>query len=87
MMQGYELMQSLGDTDLSQLLVEIRCVDQRPFPHFLIKHVFIPGDEVGAEELLHLHGDVHGYWDDVIEEDHEGQEVSEGPEELRTWAS
>ncbi|EDL22104.1 mCG1051023 [Mus musculus] len=42
------------------------------------------GDEVGAEELLHLHGDVHGYGDDVIEEDHEGQEVGEGPEELIT---
>lgn len=80
-------MHSLGDTDLSQLLIQIRRVDQRPLPHFLIKHVFVPGDEVGAEELLHLHGDVHGDRDDVIEEDHEGQEVSEGPEELRTLAT
>lgn len=68
---------------LSQLLVQVRRVDHGPLAQLLVEHLVVPHDEVGAQELLHLHRDVHGDGDDVVEKDHEGQEVRERPNHLR----
>ena len=68
---------------LSQLLVQVWRVDHRSLPQLLIKHLVVPHDEIGTQELLHLHGDVHGDGDNVVEENHESQEVCECPDHLR----
>lgn len=68
---------------LSQFFIEVRCVNLSPLSQLLVKHVIIPHDEVGPQELLHLHGNVHGDWDDVVKQHHEGQEVCERPDHLR----
>lgn len=62
--------------DLSQLLVEVGGVDQSPFLDLGVEEVLVPGDEEGAQELLHLHRHVHGHGDDEVEQHHERQEVS-----------
>lgn len=67
---------------LPQLFVQVWGVHLSAFSKLFIEHLLIPGDEVGAKELLHLHCHVHGYWDDVIKQDHEGQEVGEGSDHL-----
>lgn len=68
--------------DLPQLLVQVRGVHQCSLLDFLIVHLLVPGDEEGAQELLHLHCNVHGDRDNEIEEDHERQEVREHPQDL-----
>jgi len=69
--------------DLSELLVEIRRVDQRPLLDFRVKEIFVPRDEKGSQKFLHLHSDIHGHWNDEVEEHHEGQEVCEPPRRRR----
>lgn len=77
------LLSSLLLAHLAQLLVQIRSVDHSPLAQLLVHHLVIPHDEVGAQELLHLHRDIHGDGNDIVEEDHEGQEVREGSDHLR----
>lgn len=64
-------------SDLSQLFIEVRGVDQCPFLNFTVKEIFIPGYEKRSQKLLHFNGHIHGHWNDEVEEHHEGQEVGE----------
>lgn len=69
--------------DLPKLFVQIRGIHQCPLFYFLVVHLLVPRDEEGAQELLHLYRNVHGDWDNEIEEDHKWQEVREHPQDLR----
>ena len=72
---------------LSQLLVEVRGVDLGLLVALLVVQVQVPADEEGAQELLHLHGDVQRDGDDVVVEDQEGQEVRDELEDLEKGIS
>lgn len=78
-------MQTLSQkcSDLPKLLIQVRGVHQCSLLDFFIIHLLVPGDEEGAQELLHLYCDVHGDRDNEVEEDHEGQEVCEHPQHLQ----
>lgn len=65
---------------LPQFLIQVRCVDHSSLPQLLIKHFIVPHNKVGAQELLHLHSDIHGHGNDVVEKNHEGQKVCERPD-------
>lgn len=52
---------------LTQLLIKVRGIDLSSFSQLFIEHLLIPRDEIGAQEFLHLHRDVHGHGNDVIE--------------------
>jgi len=67
---------------LSQLLIQVWGVDHSSLPELIIKHLIVPHDEVRAQKLLHLHRDVHWDGNDVVEKNHEGQEVCECPDQL-----
>lgn len=60
---------------LPELLIEVRGINQCPLLNLWVKEILIPGDKEGAQELLHLHSDIHRYRDDEVEEHHEGEEV------------
>lgn len=68
---------------LPELFIQVRGVHQCPLLYFFIIHLLVPGDEEGAQELLHLYCNVHGDRDNKIEEDHKGQEVCEHPQDLQ----
>lgn len=68
---------------LSKLFIQVRRVDLSALSQLFIEHVLVPGDEIGAQEFLHLHRHVHGHRDDVIKQDHEGQEVCECSDHLK----
>lgn len=69
-------------SDLAQLLIEIRGVDQCALIDLGVEEVLVPGDEKRTQKLLHLHRHIHGHRDDEVKEDHEGQEVGEHLEVL-----
>lgn len=60
---------------LSQLLVEVRCVDLSFLVGLLVVKVQIPANEKGAKKLLHLHSNVERDGDDEVIEDQKCQEV------------
>lgn len=67
---------------LSQLFIQVRGVHLSAFSQLLVKHLLVPADEIGAKKFLHLHRYIHGHGDDVIKQNHEGQEVCEGSDHL-----
>lgn len=64
-------------SDLTKLFVEVRGIHQCSFSYFFIIHLLIPRNEEGAQEFLHFDCNIHGDWDNEIEQNHEGQEVCE----------
>ncbi len=65
---------------LSKFFIKIWGIDERSLSELLIKHVIVPQDEVRAKELLHLHSHIHGHGNDVVEQNHEGEEICECPD-------
>lgn len=68
---------------LSQLFIQIGGVHLSPLSQLLVKHLFIPGNEIGAKKFLHLNRHIHRHRDDVIKQDHESQEVCERSDHLQ----
>lgn len=68
---------------LSQLFIKIGGIDLGSLSQLFVKHLLIPGDEIGAKKFLHLYRHIHRHRDDVIKQDHESQEVCECSDHLR----
>lgn len=71
-------------THLPELFIQIRSVHLCARSQLFVKHLLVPGNEIGAQELLHLYCHIHWHWNDVIKQDHEGQEVCESTNHLKS---